>query len=247
MFLGIEIGGTKLQLGVGAGDGSPNVVELRRLDVDAGDGAGPILEGIERVAGELIGRALRAGESVSALADPWTPPRGQRRQKPPGRRLGGFSAGRVVPRALAACRLRWETIATWPGLAEARFGAGPRASRRVLCDHRHGRRRRVCRRRADLSRQRLDRRGDRPLAAELGRRHAARHGRGPSGRARDLGKGRGIGARNGSPRPAGDLGHASPTGDSAKDVADAARLGDWRALMALSRAHRRWAGRSRKS
>jgi len=46
MFLGIEIGGTKLQLGVGLGDGSP-FVELQRFDVEPGRASSGILERIE--------------------------------------------------------------------------------------------------------------------------------------------------------------------------------------------------------
>ena len=55
MFLGIEIGGTKLQLGVGRGDGS-DLIELVRLDVVASQGAAGILGQIERIAPELIRR-----------------------------------------------------------------------------------------------------------------------------------------------------------------------------------------------
>ena len=53
MFLGIEIGGTKLQLGVGTGDGPP-FAAFRRLDVDAARGAAGILEQIERAGRELM-------------------------------------------------------------------------------------------------------------------------------------------------------------------------------------------------
>jgi glucokinase len=53
MFLGIEIGGTKLQLGVGTGDGPP-FTAFRRLDVDAARGAAAILEQIERTGRELM-------------------------------------------------------------------------------------------------------------------------------------------------------------------------------------------------
>jgi len=53
MFLGVEIGGTKLQLGVGAGDGS-ELATLVRRDVDAARGAAGILEEIERSATALI-------------------------------------------------------------------------------------------------------------------------------------------------------------------------------------------------
>jgi glucokinase len=53
MFLGIEIGGTKLQLGVGCNDGSP-LVALERFDVDAKRGAAGILERIETAGIALI-------------------------------------------------------------------------------------------------------------------------------------------------------------------------------------------------
>jgi glucokinase len=52
MFLGIEIGGTKLQLGVGTGDGSPPLV-LERREVDSGRGAEGILQQIREVGTEL--------------------------------------------------------------------------------------------------------------------------------------------------------------------------------------------------
>jgi len=55
MFLGIEIGGTKLQLGVGRGDGQP-LIALDRLDVDPGRGAEPIRHEIVRAAKALIER-----------------------------------------------------------------------------------------------------------------------------------------------------------------------------------------------
>ena len=53
MFLGIEIGGTKLQLGVGRGDGTP-LVACERLDVDPTEGARGILAQIERVGPALV-------------------------------------------------------------------------------------------------------------------------------------------------------------------------------------------------
>ena len=52
MFLGIEIGGTKLQCGVGAGDGTPPV-SLTRRRVDPPAGAAGILEMIREAAAEL--------------------------------------------------------------------------------------------------------------------------------------------------------------------------------------------------
>jgi glucokinase len=54
MFLGIEIGGTKLQLGVGDG-ASPELVELVRADVVPEDGAAGILQQIMQLGSRLIG------------------------------------------------------------------------------------------------------------------------------------------------------------------------------------------------
>ncbi|MBI2827082.1 MAG: ROK family protein [Planctomycetia bacterium] len=53
MFLGIEIGGTKLQLGVGNGAGPP-LVELVRRDVDPAGGAQGILTQLRDAAATLI-------------------------------------------------------------------------------------------------------------------------------------------------------------------------------------------------
>jgi glucokinase len=55
MFLGIEIGGTKLQLAVGTGEGR-RLADLRRADVRPEDGAGGILRQIETIGRELIER-----------------------------------------------------------------------------------------------------------------------------------------------------------------------------------------------
>ena len=55
MFLGIEIGGTKLQLGVGPADGREPVA-LERLTVDPALGAAGILDQIEATAPKLIAR-----------------------------------------------------------------------------------------------------------------------------------------------------------------------------------------------
>ncbi len=55
MFLGIEIGGTKLQLGVGPGDGQ-TFAELVRLDVDIARGGAGIREQIAAVGPELVAK-----------------------------------------------------------------------------------------------------------------------------------------------------------------------------------------------
>jgi glucokinase len=55
MYLGMEIGGTKLQLAVGAGDGSP-LIDPRRAEIRPEEGAGGILRQIETIGRELIDR-----------------------------------------------------------------------------------------------------------------------------------------------------------------------------------------------
>lgn len=73
MYLGIEIGGTKLQLGVGSG--GEGLVELQRLSVDPLRGAGGILTQIEDAATRLLARhgsisriGIGFGGPVDALA-----------------------------------------------------------------------------------------------------------------------------------------------------------------------------------
>lgn len=55
MYLGIEIGGTKLQLGVGTGDG-PSLIALERRTVDRTQGADAIREQILEAGRELFGK-----------------------------------------------------------------------------------------------------------------------------------------------------------------------------------------------
>ena len=53
MFLGIEIGGTKLQLGVGDGQ-SATLREMARADIDPQRGAAGILHQIRQLGGALV-------------------------------------------------------------------------------------------------------------------------------------------------------------------------------------------------
>jgi glucokinase len=120
MFLAVEIGGTKLQLGVGPGDGT--LVALERFDVQRGLGAAGILARIESA-----GRALAARFKVSAM----------------GIGFGGpvdSAAGTIVKshhvsgwedfplvgwcRHKLALEAALENDCDAAGLAEARFGAG---------------------------------------------------------------------------------------------------------------------------
>ncbi|MCA9216330.1 MAG: ROK family protein [Planctomycetales bacterium] len=55
MYLGIEIGGTKLQLAVSSGESS-GIVELQRRDVDRSHGANGILQQISEVGSQLVAK-----------------------------------------------------------------------------------------------------------------------------------------------------------------------------------------------
>lgn len=125
MYLGIEIGGTKLQLGIGAGDGSP-LVRLERFDVDPAQGAEGILRRIERAALDLLDRhAIRAvgcgfGGPVDAA--------GGRVVK--SHHVAGwdrFELAGWLGRVFAAPAVIANDADT-AGLAEAQFGAGRGAS-----------------------------------------------------------------------------------------------------------------------
>jgi glucokinase len=123
-LLGIEIGGTKLQLGVGAGDGV--LAALERFDVDPAAGAAGILEQIERSASRLI-----AAHRVQAIGVGFGGPidaAGGRTVK--SHHVAGWDAFPLV----AWCQRAFGLPAAIgndcdvAGLAEARFGAGRGAS-----------------------------------------------------------------------------------------------------------------------
>jgi len=121
MYLGIEIGGTKLQLGIGRGDGPP-LLERVRLDVDRSAGAKGIRRQIQQAAMPLVERhrATAIGVGFGGPVD--------------------SRAGRVVTShqirgwdkfpLVEWCREQFGLPAVLAndtdagGLAEARFGAG---------------------------------------------------------------------------------------------------------------------------
>jgi glucokinase len=127
MFLGIEIGGTKLQIGVGAGDGSQPVA-LSLLDIEPAAGAVGILSRIESEATALIARfpVRRIGIGFGGPIDPTT-----------GRiiRSHQIEGWHYFPLA-EWCQRTFKLPAVVgndcdvAGLAEARFGAG--RGRRVV-------------------------------------------------------------------------------------------------------------------
>ena len=125
MFLGIEIGGTKLQLGVGAGDGSP-LVALERFEVQTERGATGILERILETAPALIER-----HSVRAVGVGFGGPGDVREGRViKSHHIGGWKDFRIAD----WCRQKFSlpafvaNDADTAGLAEARFGAGQGAS-----------------------------------------------------------------------------------------------------------------------
>jgi glucokinase len=121
MYLGIEIGGTKLQFGVGPGDGGP-LVELERCEVEPRLGAEGIRRQVALIAGPLIER-----HGVAALGVGFGGPVDVAR----GRTITSHQIDGWNDFALAEwCRATLglpTTVANdsdSAGLAEARFGAG---------------------------------------------------------------------------------------------------------------------------
>lgn len=120
MYLGIEIGGTKLQLGVGAGDGV--LTALERRDVNPGRGAAGILEQIE-----TSGRVLVARHNVSAIGIGFGGPvDAARGVVVKSHHVDGWDRHPLVDwcRATLALPAKLENDCDAAGLAEARFGAG---------------------------------------------------------------------------------------------------------------------------
>lgn len=121
MFLGIEIGGTKLQLGVGPGD-SATLVEMRRFEVDPAQGAAGIRGQIANA-----GRELVEAHSIDLVGYGFGGPVDtQRGRVIKSHHVGGWEDFPLVawtedalgvPAVLA-------NDADLAGLAEARFGAG---------------------------------------------------------------------------------------------------------------------------
>jgi len=125
MFLGIEIGGTKIQLGVGLGDGSPPA-ELVRCGVAPDRGAAGILEQIDKAAAVLIRkhRVTRIGIGFGGPVDT------SRGCVVKSHQIAGWDDFPLV--AWCERTLGFPTVidndCNVGSLAEARFGAGAPAS-----------------------------------------------------------------------------------------------------------------------
>ena len=124
--LGIEIGGTKLQLGIGHGQGS--LIALERLRVDRSRGAPGILAQIEAALPILLDRANLSRNQVQAVGIGFGGPvDASRGQTQTSYQVGGwddFPLASWIGGHLNIPRVVVENDADTAGLAEARFGAG---------------------------------------------------------------------------------------------------------------------------
>jgi glucokinase len=129
-LLGIEIGGTKLQLGVGPGGGE--LAALQRRPVEPSRGAAGVLEQIEGAFPELIRRAGLTGRPIRAIGIGFGGPvdaaqgRIERSYQVPG--WEGFPLADWMRDRFAVPAVVVQNDADTAGLAEARFGSGRGAS-----------------------------------------------------------------------------------------------------------------------
>ena len=126
LVAGIEIGGTKLQLGVGAGNGV--ILALERLRVDPSRGAGGILEQIKAAFPCLLNEAGLNRNDVRAVGIGFGGPvhAGDGRTQKSYQIAGwdDFPLTSWVTDQLAVGCAVLENDADVAGLAECRFGAG---------------------------------------------------------------------------------------------------------------------------
>jgi glucokinase len=125
LLLGLEIGGTKLQLGIGHGDG--RLLALARLNVDPQAGAygiqsqikaalGPLCERVGKSPSDLQAAGVGFGGPVDARAGVVTR----------SMQVGGwanFPLAHWLSTLLGGCPVNVQNDADTAGLAEARFGA----------------------------------------------------------------------------------------------------------------------------
>ncbi|MGC8641251.1 MAG: ROK family protein [Isosphaeraceae bacterium] len=125
-LLGIEIGGTKLQLGLGRADGS--LQAIKRLRVDPARGAPAILDQIQTALGSLLERSNLAPEAIQGVGVGFGGPvdvaggRVQTSYQVPG--WTDFPLVQWLREHLGIAAAVVQNDADTAGLAEARFGAG---------------------------------------------------------------------------------------------------------------------------
>jgi glucokinase len=124
--LGIEIGGTKLQLGVGPGDGT--LLALERLSVDPKQGAGGILKQIAAAFPVLLERARLAPGEIKSIGVGFGGPvdcdRGVIQKSYQIDGWDEFPLSDWIREHLGVSSVTIENDADVAGLAECRFGAG---------------------------------------------------------------------------------------------------------------------------
>jgi glucokinase len=128
VFLGIEIGGTKLQLGIGRGDG--HILALERRTVIPGDGAEGVLEQISTAVAPLFEAAGvglerdRIGAVGVGFGGPVDAHRGVVTTSHQVEGWGGFPLAHWIRQTLGTESVAVQNDADTAALAEARFGAG---------------------------------------------------------------------------------------------------------------------------
>jgi glucokinase len=126
LLLGIEIGGTKLQLGVGYGDGV--ILDLERRAVEPENGAEGVRAQILAAAGALIARSTERHELVEAVGvgfgGPVDTTHGVVTTSHQIADWDGFPLAEWLSSRLVIPRVTIQNDADTAGLGEARFGAG---------------------------------------------------------------------------------------------------------------------------
>lgn len=126
LLLGVEIGGTKLQLGLGLGDGA--LIDLERRSVDPSAGAEGIRAQIEEAAVALLGRNSARPSDLGAVGIGFGGPvdvgRGVVTVSNQIEGWAGFPIADWARRALGVSRVVLQNDADTAALGEARFGAG---------------------------------------------------------------------------------------------------------------------------
>ncbi len=124
--LGIEIGGTKLQLGIGQGQGS--VLALERLRVDPSRGAAGIRDQIQAAFPTLLAKTNLGRRQIEAagigFGGPVDAPSGRTHKSFQIDGWDDFPLAAWIGEHLGVPRVVLENDADTAGLAEARFGAG---------------------------------------------------------------------------------------------------------------------------
>ncbi|GIW88806.1 MAG: glucokinase [Isosphaeraceae bacterium] len=124
LMLGVEIGGTKLQLGLGRGDG--RILGLRRLEIRPEGGAESILESLSQAIEPLV-MACGQGWPVAAgigFGGPVDPAAGVILRSNHVAGWSGFPIVRYVSRTLRIPLVVLQNDSDVAALAEARLGAG---------------------------------------------------------------------------------------------------------------------------